>query len=78
MLRRAHEAEEIRAQLPGQSAAYVMLDLRRRGGDVRGFVRSREAWLIATLARFNVKGERREGRVGIWADRGPAPTHPPV
>ena len=57
---------------PGQRIAYVMLDLKRRGGDVRGFGRSLEAWLIATLARFNVKGERREGRVGIWVDRGPA------
>ena len=54
---------------PGQRVAYVMLDLRRRGGDVRRFVRDLEAWIIATLARFNVRGERREGRVGIWIDR---------
>jgi lipoyl(octanoyl) transferase len=51
---------------PGQRVAYVMLDLKRRGGDVRRFVRDLEEWLIRTLARFNVKGERREGRVGIW------------
>lgn len=58
---------------PGQRVGYVMLDLKRRGSDVRAYVRSLEAWLIATLARFNVKGERREGRVGIWVDRGPHP-----
>jgi lipoyl(octanoyl) transferase len=55
---------------PGQRVGYVMLDLRRRGGDVRGFVRDLEEWLIRTLARFNVKGERRDGRVGIWVARG--------
>ena len=55
---------------PGQRVAYVMLDLDRRGRDVRRFVRDLEAWIIATLARFNVEGERRAGRVGIWVDRG--------
>jgi lipoyl(octanoyl) transferase len=55
---------------PGQRVAYVMLDLKRRGCDVRRFVRDLEDWLIATLARFNVTGERRAGRVGIWVDRG--------
>ncbi len=55
---------------PGQRVAYVMLDLKTRGCDVGGFVRDLEDWLIATLARFNVTGERREGRVGIWVDRG--------
>ena len=54
---------------PGQRVAYVMLDLKTRGGDVRRFVRDLEAWIIATLARFNVRGERRDGRVGIWIDR---------
>ena len=54
---------------PGQRVGYVMLDLKPRGGDVRGFVRDLEEWLIRTLARFNVKGERREGRVGIWVAR---------
>jgi lipoyl(octanoyl) transferase len=55
---------------PGQRVAYVMLDLKRRGGDVRRFVQDLEAWIIAALARFNVQGERRTGRVGIWVDRG--------
>ena len=47
-----------------------MLDLKRRKADVRGFVRDLEEWLIRTLAKFDVKGERREGRVGIWVARG--------
>src|SRR6201996_1502310 len=51
---------------PGQRVGYVMLDLKRRGPDVRQYVRNLEEWLIRTLAKFNVKGERREGRVGIW------------
>lgn len=51
---------------PGQRVAYVMLDLARRGRDVRGFVHALEAWVIRTLAEFGVRGERREGRVGIW------------
>lgn len=55
---------------PGQRVAYVMLDLKRHGGDVRAFVCKLEDWMIATLTRFNVKGERRSGRVGIWVDRG--------
>ncbi|GAA0576478.1 lipoyl(octanoyl) transferase LipB [Craurococcus roseus] len=55
---------------PGQRTAYVMLDLGRRGRDVRVYVHSLEEWLIRALDRFNVRGERREGRVGIWvADR---------
>jgi len=54
---------------PGQRVGYVMLDLKKRGSDVRGFVRDLEEWLIRTLAVFNVKGERREGRVGIWVAR---------
>ncbi len=56
---------------PGQRVGYVMLDLNARGGDVRAYVRNLEEWIIRTLARFNVKGERREGRIGIWVDRGP-------
>lgn len=56
---------------PGQRVAYLLLDLKRRNPDVRAYVRDLEEWLIRTLARFNVKGERREGRVGIWVDRGP-------
>ena len=55
---------------PGQRVAYVMLDLDRRGRDVRLFVRRLEDWLIATLGRFDVVGERRHGRVGIWVRRG--------
>ncbi|MDX1576084.1 MAG: lipoyl(octanoyl) transferase LipB [Kiloniellales bacterium] len=51
---------------PGQRVVYVMLDVKRRGGDVRRFVQDLEAWIIAALARFNVVGERRPGRVGIW------------
>ncbi|NJO54173.1 MAG: lipoyl(octanoyl) transferase LipB [Bacteroidales bacterium] len=54
---------------PGQRVAYVMLDLSRRGQDVRRFVVALEAWLIATLARFNITGERREDRVGVWVRR---------
>ncbi len=54
---------------PGQRVAYVMLDLARRGRDVRGFVHGLEEWLIRTLDRFGVRGERREGRVGIWVVR---------
>ena len=56
---------------PGQRVAYVMLDLDRRGRDIRRFVFTLEEWLIRTLAAFGVVGERREGRVGIWVDRGP-------
>lgn len=55
---------------PGQRVAYVMVDLRARGGDVRSYVRALEEWIIRTLAHFLVKGERRDGRVGIWVDRG--------
>lgn len=55
---------------PGQRIAYTMLDLRERGPDVRCFVHNLEEWVIRALASFNVKGERREGRVGIWVDRG--------
>jgi lipoyl(octanoyl) transferase len=54
---------------PGQRVAYVMLDLKRRRQDVRAYVQALEDWLIETLARFNVEGERREGRVGIWVRR---------
>ena len=55
---------------PGQRVGYVMLNLKTRKPDVRAFVFDLEQWLIETLALFNVKGERREGRVGIWVDRG--------
>ncbi len=55
---------------PGQRVAYVMLDLKRRGGDVRAFVAALEQWVIDTLDQFNVKGERREDRVGVWVRLG--------
>jgi lipoyl(octanoyl) transferase len=53
---------------PGQRIAYVMLDLNRRGRDVRHFVASLETWVIAALARFGVEGLQRPGRVGVWVD----------
>jgi lipoyl(octanoyl) transferase len=59
---------------PGQRVAYVMLDLKRRRPDVRAFVAALEEWIIRTLAGFNVRGERREDRVGVWVkrpDKGP-------
>jgi lipoyl(octanoyl) transferase len=55
---------------PGQRVGYVMLDLQKRGADLRAYVRDLEEWLIRTLQRFNVKGERRDGRVGIWIAEG--------
>ena len=54
---------------PGQRVAYVMLDLNRRRPDLRLFVAALEEWIIRTLAAFNIRGERREGRVGIWVPR---------
>ena len=54
---------------PGQRIAYVMLDLNRRRPDLRAYVASLEAWLIATLDAFNVRAERREDRVGVWVRR---------
>src|SRR5471032_2975047 len=54
---------------PGQRVAYVMLDLKRRRPDVRAYVASLEEWIIRTLAAFNVRGARREDRVGVWVNR---------
>jgi lipoyl(octanoyl) transferase len=54
---------------PGQRVAYVMLDLKLRRPDVRAYVASLEDWIIRTLAAFNVRGERREDRVGVWVSR---------
>ncbi len=54
---------------PGQRVAYVMLDLRRRGPDVRRFVATLEEWIIRSLAAFNVRAERREDRIGVWVRR---------
>ncbi|MEJ0066047.1 MAG: lipoyl(octanoyl) transferase LipB [Caulobacteraceae bacterium] len=56
---------------PGQRVAYVMLDLSARGRDVRAFVQALQAWIIDALARLNVVGEVREGRVGVWVERPP-------
>ncbi|MDQ2093924.1 lipoyl(octanoyl) transferase LipB [Rhodalgimonas zhirmunskyi] len=60
---------------PGQRVIYVMLDVGKRGHDVRRFVQQLEEWVIATLERFNVRGEIREGRVGVWVTR---PEKPPL
>ncbi len=54
---------------PGQRVAYAMLDLKRRGPDVRRYVATLEEWIIRTLGRFNVRGERREDRIGVWVRR---------
>jgi lipoyl(octanoyl) transferase len=54
---------------PGQRVAYVLLDLKHRRPDVRAYVAGLEAWIIRTLAAFNVRGERREDRVGVWVNR---------
>ena len=61
---------------PGQRVAYVMLDVGKRGRDVRAFVAQLEAWIIATLDEFNVVGERRSGRVGVWVQRPEKPLMP--
>ncbi|MGB5863116.1 MAG: lipoyl(octanoyl) transferase LipB [Sulfitobacter sp.] len=58
---------------PGQRVVYVMLNVGTRGRDVRRFVQDLEAWVIATLEQFNVTGEIREGRVGVWVARPDAP-----
>ncbi|WP_290746447.1 lipoyl(octanoyl) transferase LipB [Amaricoccus sp.] len=66
---------------PGQRVAYAMLDLNRRGRDVRAYVWRLEEWVIRALAAFNVTGERRPGRVGVWVarpDRPPAPDGSPA
>jgi lipoyl(octanoyl) transferase len=59
---------------PGQRVAYAMLDLRARGQDLRAYVAALEDWVIAALDQFNVRGERRDDRVGVWVrrpDKGP-------
>lgn len=61
---------------PGQRVAYTLLDVGKRGRDVRQFVKQLEAWVIATLAEFNVDGEIREGRVGVWVPRPEKPRSP--
>jgi lipoyl(octanoyl) transferase len=61
---------------PGQRVVYVMLDVGARGRDVRCFVRQLEAWVIATLSTFNLRGEVRPGRVGVWVQRTEKPRGP--
>lgn len=60
---------------PGQRVAYTMLDLNRRGRDIRAFVATLEAWVIDTLAEFGLRGVIRDGRVGVWIER---PEKPPL
>ncbi|MBV7393798.1 lipoyl(octanoyl) transferase LipB [Mameliella sediminis] len=60
---------------PGQRVVYVMMDVAKRGRDVRCFVQDLEKWVIATLAQFNLTGHIREGRVGVWIER---PDRPPL
>lgn len=60
---------------PGQRVVYVMLDLNRRGRDIRRFVAKLETWVIAALAEFGVTGEVRDGRIGVWVSR---PEKPPL
>ena len=65
---------------PGQRVIYVMLDLNKRGRDVRRFVEDLEHWVIDTLASFNLRGEIRDGRVGVWVarpDKAPLPDGSP-
>ncbi|SDW18877.1 lipoyl(octanoyl) transferase LipB [Roseicitreum antarcticum] len=61
---------------PGQRVAYIMLDLNKRGRDIRCFVNQLEAWVIATLGDFNLSAERRAGRVGVWVTRPDKPRNP--
>ena len=56
---------------PGQRVGYVMLDLEKRGKDIRRFVHALEGWMIDTLAEFGVSAHRAEGRIGIWVGDGP-------
>lgn len=55
---------------PGQRIAYVMLDLKKRGADIRAYVQDLEDWVIDVLAQYQIKGEKRCERVGVWVDRG--------
>lgn len=61
---------------PGQRVVYAMLDLNKRGRDVRAFVRAMESWVIQTLDEFQIRAERREGRVGVWVVRPEKPPGP--
>lgn len=73
---RTHRGGQFTYHGPGQRVVYVMLDLNRRGRDVRRFVELMEAWVIAALAEFNVTGEIRPGRVGVWVTRPDRPAGP--
>ncbi|GIX14867.1 MAG: octanoyltransferase [Paracoccaceae bacterium] len=73
---RAGRGGEFTYHGPGQRVAYVMLDLARRGRDIRRFVWMLEEWVIRALAEFGVRGERRPGRVGIWVTRPDRPPRP--
>jgi lipoyl(octanoyl) transferase len=55
---------------PGQRVVYVLLDLKKRKSDIRAFVQDLEDWIVDLLAQYQIKGEKREGRVGVWVDRG--------
>ncbi len=72
---RAGRGGEFTYHGPGQRVVYLMLDLNRRGPDLRRYVATLEDWIIATLARFNIVGERREDRIGVWVRR---PDKPPL
>jgi len=61
---------------PGQRVAYTLLDVSQRGRDVRAFVQQLEAWVIATLQTFNLRGHIRDGRVGVWVERPDRPAQP--
>lgn len=61
---------------PGQRVVYVMLDLNKRGRDIRAFVKALETWVIETLDQFNITGHIREGRVGVWVERPDKPQNP--
>ncbi len=73
---KSHRGGQYTYHGPGQRVAYVMLDLNKHGKDVRRFVMKIEDWVIATLAEFNVTGERRQGRVGVWVTRPDKPLNP--
>ncbi len=80
-LYRAGRGGQVTYHGPGQRICYAMLDLNRRTPDLRGFVAALETWMIATLAHFDIRGERREERVGIWVarpDKPPGPSGEPA
>jgi len=66
---KSHRGGQYTYHGPGQRVVYAMMDVGKRGHDVRAFVQTLEEWVIATLDRFNVKGEVRQGRVGVWVER---------